>query len=388
MWKIDYEPSIFRGIFAVVSVIICSRYISFESFGNAVISVLFFLLIIPSLSVSIILDYGFNVVYIVSSYMISIFLLKKASRKEFDISRNLLDNKHAKALGFFIVLAILILLIKDIQSFNVLSLLSNVYDFRSENRSVGFFSYLLFWIPSILEFWILFLAFFKFKRVNYKFVVLGFLLAVFTFLVTGVKTQLFTPLLLSFLFILVKKTKYHFYNFCFLFPGMLLSAGYLVNNTLIIAVIDRIIYLPALLQLRYIDFFSRNELYLFKGSKISYLMPVTSSYNLPPGYIIDEAFGGNGMNGNTGSFGSIYGDVGVIGILFVLPFLILLLTILMNTFSGNRLFNSLLGAYYGYTLINAPLMDILLTHGVIIHLIILKYYNLKTEFYGIKQRFY
>ena len=269
----------------------------------------------------------------------------------------------------------------------ILSLLSNVYDLRAQNSFSGIFAYTLFWIPSVIVFWILYSGFYTKEKINFYLIFFAITVSVLTFLYTGLKTQLYTPILVIFLFFIVKKTKHHFYNFSFLFPSILLFFGYVFPTIQILATVDRVIYLPALLQLRYIEFFSQNGLYLFKGSKISLLLPFTSNYTRAPGYIVDEAFGGGGMNGNTGSFGSIFGDMGIIGVLIILPVFITILSLLINSYSRNKTLNSLLGVYYGYTLINAPLIDIVLTHGIIIHIIILKYFNSKNNFYETQHKF-
>jgi hypothetical protein len=350
-------------------------------------STLFFFLIIPALSISVVVYYGHNVLYIVFSFLFTILLLRNVKDKRIDVKIISFKSKEIKTLAALLLIPLLILLVSGIRSFNVLSLLSNVYDLRAQNSFSGIFAYTLFWIPSVIVFWILYSGFYTKEKINFYLIFFAITVSVLTFLYTGLKTQLYTPILVIFLFFIVKKTKHHFYNFSFLFPSILLFFGYVFPTIQILATVDRVIYLPALLQLRYIEFFSQNGLYLFKGSKISLLLPFTSNYTRAPGYIVDEAFGGGGMNGNTGSFGSIFGDMGIIGVLIILPVFITILSLLINSYSRNKTLNSLLGVYYGYTLINAPLIDIVLTHGIIIHIIILKYFNSKNNFYETQHKF-
>lgn len=375
MWKIDYDLSTIKFISSLISVLVCSRFTNFNSFGDSLISTLFFFLIVPALSISVIVSYGVNVNYIVLSFLFTSLLLNWIKNRKILLKNKSFSKKQFSFLAILVIGTLIIVLIRGVKNFNLLSLLSNVYELRAETDFSGIFSYILFWIPSVFVFLILFSAFYKTNKFNYYLIVLALTVSTLSFLLTGLKTLLFTPLLLILLFYLVKKSRFKYYAFSFLFPGILLSFGFLFPTTVILAVIDRVIYLPALLQLRYLEYFSNNDLYLFKGSKVELLMPISSNYNEAPGYIIDAAFGGGGMNANTGSFGSIFGDIGVFGILIFFPLFITILTLLFNSFSKNKTLNSLVGVYYGYVLINAPPIDIILTHGLIIHLIILVFNN-------------
>lgn len=375
MWKIDYDFSTQKFILSLLAVIICSRLTNFNSFGDSLISTLFFLLVIPALSVSVVVSYGINVYYIILSYLFTCILLKFVRNKSFHLTNNSFSFSQFIFLVLSIVTILIIYFFREVNNFDILSLLSNVYVLRAENDFSGILSYLLFWIPSVFIFWILYIAVFSAHKFNFLLIIIAFTLSFLTFLFTGLKTQLFTPFLIIFLFLLVKKNRFKFYSFNFIFPGILLSSGLFFSKTEILAIIDRILYLPALLQLRYIEYFSNNDLYLFKGSKIEFLIPFSSNYNEPPGYIIDAAFGGSGMNGNTGSFGSIFGDIGFLGLLIVFPLFIAALTLLFNSCSNNKTFISLFGVYYGYVLINAPPIDIILTHGLLINVIILVFNN-------------
>lgn len=384
MWKIEYSPSTYKLVMSLLCVVLCSRFINFDSFGNSILSTLFFLLIIPALSVSVVVDYGINVMYIVLSFLITTIVLKFTNKKKIIINSISFNKRSFKSISVVIIFSILIILFSGIKSFNVFLLLSDVYELRSENSFTGIFAYIIFWIPSVIVFWLLFFGFFLSNKIKYALILLAIIVSIIGFLFTGIKTQLFTPFFIILIFLLAKKFKDGLYYFCFLFPMLILITGYIFPIIPILSAIDRLIYLPALLNLRYLDFFSKNDLYLFKGSKVSSLLPFDSNYTQAPGYIIDSAFDGGGMNANTGSFGSIFGDAGIIGILFLFPLFIVVLNILLNSCTNNTIIKSLLGVYYGYTLINSPPIDIVLTHGIIIHLFILKIFISNYNFYGTK----
>ena len=85
-----------------------------------------------------------------------------------------------------------------------------------------------------------------------------------------------------------------------------------------------------MLNIRYFDFFSENNYNYFNGSKIGLLFGI-ENYNQPLGFIIDSAYGGDGMNANTGVFASIFAELGYFGLLisvFVLIFILNTLIIL------------------------------------------------------------
>ncbi len=100
-----------------------------------------------------------------------------------------------------------------------------------------------------------------------------------------------------------------------------------------------------------------------------------SKYYDIPGHLIDSAYGGGGMNANTGAFGSIFSDVGIIGILLIFPLFICFLDFVIRLISKDVILNSLLGFYYSFVIVNSPPTDIILTHGLIIHMVLLYFRN-------------
>jgi hypothetical protein len=194
-------------------------------------------------------------------------------------------------------------------------------------------------------------------------------------MITGLKTGLFTPIFMIVTFSFLKYSRYKLFGFIISYIYGLLIIGYVFSNLITLAVIDRVLYLPSLLNLRYIDFFSKNPLYYFKGSKLEILFLNKSNYNDIPGHLIDAAYGGGGMNANTGAFGSIYSDLGLVGILVVFPLFISIIDLIIRSISKDIYLNALLGLYYSFIIVNSPPTDIILTHGLLIHLIILYFRN-------------
>lgn len=371
MWKIEYEFNTINFIFSLITIIVISVYINFKSFGYSLISGLFYFLIIPSMCISTITNYGYSFFYIIASTISTLLLLNIFSKKVIVTPKLYFSKKLKLALNIFFISLILLMLLNNINNFNLFSLLSDVYSFREDNIQSGILSYVLFWVQSVFVFWILIKSFFDSEKIKLSYLMLALFFGYLSFMITGLKTGLFTPIFMIIVFSFLKYSKSKLFGFVMSYVYGLLIAGYVFSNLITLAIIDRVLYLPSLLNLRYIDFFGKNPLYYFKGSKLEIFFLNKSNYNDIPGHLIDAAYGGGGMNANTGAFGSIYSDIGIIGILLIFPLLICLIDLIIRSISKDLYLNSLLGIYYSFIIVNSPPTDIILTHGLVIHLIIL-----------------
>ncbi len=371
MWKIDYEFDNTNFIISIISIIVISFFINFKSFGFSLISGLFYFLFIPAMSVATIADYGNSFLLIICSTILTLLLLYFSSKYDIKIKPIVFSSKIKRSVNIIIIALLVLLLFSNTSNFNPIVLLSDVYTFREDNIQSGFLSYILFWIQSVFVFWILIKAFFDNDKIKFSYLILALFLGYLSFMVTGLKTVLFSPIFTTIVFIFLKYSRYKFFGFVLTYIFFLLGLGFLFPNLIILAVIDRIFYLPSLLNLRYIEYFTNNPLYFFKGSKLEIFVPNKSNYTDIPGHLIDAAYGGGGMNANTGAFGSIYSDLGIIGLIIVFPLFICMLDIIIKSISKDMYVNSLLGLYYSFVIVNAPPTDIILTHGLIIHLVIL-----------------
>lgn len=371
MWKIDYEFDNTNFIISIISIIVISFFINFKSFGFSLISGLFYFLFIPTMSVATIADYGNSFLLIICSTILTLLLLYFSSKYDIKIKPIVFSSKIKRSVNIIIIALLVLLLFSNTSNFNPIVLLSDVYTFREDNIQSGFLSYILFWIQSVFVFWILIKAFFDNDKIKFSYLILALFLGYLSFMVTGLKTVLFSPIFTTIVFIFLKYSRYKFFGFVLTYIFFLLGLGFLFPNLIILAVIDRIFYLPSLLNLRYIEYFTNNPLYFFKGSKLEIFVPNKSNYTDITGHLIDAAYGGGGMNANTGAFGSIYSDLGIIGLIIVFPLFICLLDIIIKSISKDMYVNSLLGLYYSFVIVNAPPTDIILTHGLIIHLVIL-----------------
>jgi hypothetical protein len=371
MWKIEYEFNTINFIFSLITIIVISVYINFKSFGYSLISGLFYFLIIPSMCISTITNYGYSFFYIIASTISTLLLLNIFSKKVIVTPKLYFSKRLKLALNIFFILLILLMLLNNINNFNLFSLLSDVYSFREDNIQSGILSYVLFWVQSVFVFWILIKSFFDSDKIKLSYLMIALFFGYLSFMITGLKTGLFTPIFMIVVFSFLKYSKSKLFGFVMSYVYGLLILGYVFSNLITLAIIDRVLYLPSLLNLRYIDFFGKNPLYYFKGSKLEIFFLNKSNYNDIPGHLIDAAYGGGGMNANTGAFGSIYSDIGIIGILLIFPLFICLIDLIIRSISKDLYLNSLLGIYYSFIIVNSPPTDIILTHGLVIHLIIL-----------------
>lgn len=371
MWKIEYEFNTINFIFSLITIIVISVYINFKSFGYSLISGLFYFLIIPSMCISTITNYGYSFFYIIASTISTLLLLNIFSKKVIVTPKLYFSKRLKLALNIFFILLILLMLLNNINNFNLFSLLSDVYSFREDNIQSGILSYVLFWVQSVFVFWILIKSFFDSDKIKLSYLIIALFFGYLSFMITGLKTGLFTPIFMIVVFSFLKYSKSKLFGFVMSYVYGLLILGYVFSNLITLAIIDRVLYLPSLLNLRYIDFFGKNPLYYFKGSKLEIFFLNKSNYNDIPGHLIDAAYGGGGMNANTGAFGSIYSDIGIIGILLIFPLFICLIDLIIRSISKDLYLNSLLGIYYSFIIVNSPPTDIILTHGLVIHLIIL-----------------
>lgn len=370
MWRIDYRFNYLEFFTSSIIIVAITQFISFKGFGNTLISGLFYFLVVPALSVSVVTSYGLGHLYISLSTLISFFLIRIVRRKKILLRIVSLNKRTWKVLLLFLVLYCFYIIWSNINSYNIFNALVNVYELRKDLKWSGFVSYFLFWISSVFIFWLLAIGIFRSQKVNYLFVFFAISLGILSFLATGLKTRLFISFFIFTLLIFIKNPKLGALKFIQLFCGGLISIGLIIPHTIILAGIDRILTLPGLLNLRYIEFFGNNPLYLFQDSSLHFLFPFSDkNYLVSPGYTIDCAYGCGGMNANTGAFGSIYGDIGILGILIFFPLFIAILDILFKSLTQNDKLLTGLGVYYSFILVNSPPIDLILTHGILIHLI-------------------
>ena len=130
--------------------------------------------------------------------------------------------------------------------------------------------------------------------------------------------------------------------------------------------LDRFLFLPGLLNISYIDFFSSHPLNWFEGSKLEIFFG-GSNYREDAGFVIDEYFfGDGGMNANTGFIASLFAEIGfvsIVGDTLLFNLLILVLAEINKQVSG---LGYLLCISLSFELMNAPITNVLLSNMFIL----------------------
>ena len=351
MWDVDYQVDSLKLILYTLILLRVS-----ETSLN--LTVLLPFLIIPLMALDIVSNHVSGITLIISiSYVLVILGLVK----QLEFSSNFLLTKRLRVLFLLVsVLSVIFFFKGSISTINPFKLLVDVYTFREEVRYEGFASYIVGWVPMIL----MPLVAFEFQKSKFlQLVIVGFV-AVLTFLATGIKSWFFLPVL-----VLLP----YWYSFEKIQKGSAWILSLLVvvtpisGNFFLMAYIDRVFYLPALYTQRYFEFFSDNVLYYFEDSKLSVFSPLVGHYSEPMGFVIDAAYGGNGMNANVGVFGSSYAELGLIGVVLLIPLALIPIRWMEKRHSTWAVSIALL---YAYISTNSPPIDLFLTHGLIFNFII------------------
>lgn len=250
--------------------------------------------------------------------------------------------------------------------------------FRSQKLST-IDSYLLSWNGTVILPWCFLVSF---KRKKYIKSALAMLLAVFMFLINGLKTWIVIYLIIiAFSFILKKKKDYDFsINVVMAGLGGLIIASlvYFAKTAKdgLIGLLDRTIILPGEVNYFYLDFFKNHELLFLRESifKIFDSSPYSpwSAVQISQKYM-SAAFYHNATNG---LIGDIYGNFGLVGIIFY-PFMIVVTFIVLNWFleGYDEVIASVVIFILMWLLINTSFFTWLMTGGYFIYIIIIYLYK-------------
>ena len=240
--------------------------------------------------------------------------------------------------------------------------LDQVYLVRSENSMSMFEGYMTRFSTSILVPICIYLYFSSGR----KWLLLpAFLLSFLNFSVFGMKIQFLIFFL--FLYFSLMKFKYKKTDLFAIISFLILvfSISFLMEP-LGFHLLDRFLFLPGLLNISYIDFFSSHPLNWFEGSKLEIFFG-GSNYREDAGFVIDEYFfGDGGMNANTGFIASLFAEIGFVSIVvatLLFNLLILVLAEINKQVSG---LGYLLCISLSFELMNAPITNVLLSNMFIL----------------------
>lgn len=282
----------------------------------------------------------------------------------FKFNLKILKVKLSSVATYFLMIlsiSLIFYFFKNIQTFNPILLLTDVYTFRRDNIFIGIEGYLVSWLPTVI------LPFLIFCSRKYKICqfITAILVSYLVFLITGVKSWLFLSFILLVPYYFSQKSILSNFPIVIL---ILLTSLFIFSNAFYLAFMDRILYVTPLYTLRYISFFNSHDLMFFEDSKLGIFSPFGDKYNQSVGLLIDSEFGGKGMNANVGIIGTAYSDLGIVGLI--------ILTTIVIIFIGNFFVNKgswALSLYlmYVYLSSNSPPLDLILTHGLLINVFLL-----------------
>ncbi len=308
--------------------------------------------------------------------LISIFSL---SNKYF--GRNLTDD-IAPNKGLIIILhlisllTILVMTIQNIKNLNLSAVINlvNVYEIRELATYKWGMSYFFSWQTKVITPFMIVVLNSQNKHFL-KWIYIGSQL--WLYILTGHKIVIFTLILVILGLKFSKKFGQLFSFFSKSFFAINLVAIFelfITNKSYIVDFfIRRIIYIPALLNNYYYEFFSEAGFQYWRYTMFGRILDVTTDYSILPSYVIGREYFGNSQNNAvTGFLGSEYMNGGFLGLIIAALLVVFVLRSvdrLSYTLGNQVVLITMLTPIY--TLWNTALLTSLLTGGVMISLLIL-----------------
>lgn len=272
-------------------------------------------------------------------------------------------------------ITVLLMTIQNIRNMDILQVLNlrDVYSIRENVTYHWGMNYFFSWQTKVITPLMIILTHKnKMKYMHYIFIASQ----VWLFLLTGQKMVLFTLvialLLMKFSYKLTKPNYIFIRGMAILLIISFLEVVFLKNSYIIDFFIRRIMYLPALLNFYYYEFFSQHNFQFWKYSFIGRFLDLNTDFELEPSFVIGNYFFGNDKtNAVTGYLGSEYMNGGIFGVLVATIVLIIIFKILDKysiKFGKEVVLVTLVAPLY--TLWNSALLTSLLTGGIIIALIL------------------
>jgi hypothetical protein len=310
---------------------------------------------------------------------------------------NIPNIKKGKPLILFIslisLLSVLIHLVISTHGHMVLNF-NQVYDFREVYDKVsnsGMFGYLNNWVAKIFVVLLLAWSIDRKKRI----LTIVFTIAIlFMFAFTGHKSVLegiFLVFFFSFLFKYIKAnniTTFILFSFFILIFLTLLLTTLLDLDIIASLVIRRLFFVPAQLNFVYFEYFDKNSFAYWGNSVLKYFIKYPYDTNIAN--VIGIFMGHPKENANTGFVASGFAQAGLIGVI-IYTFILSIVINIINHF-GNKLNKYLL---ISLTIIpmmvvfkSSDLLTAFLTHGVLIVVLTLWFYENKIYILKFKNKKY
>ena len=371
MYWFDLELDILRFLWALSIVTILSVTISWKNqFLKLYLKIQDFMLLLPLLAVFSYVDFYFLLTtlpllgrFTVIFTVIAVERIRKNTLFKTKV-RQLNKLKISKFLMLCSLLLATVFIYLSGADFELLlqplSLYKSQYELR-EGLSFSFpYSYIVNWSTFIINP----LLFERAYRRDYfacAFLIMASLMNYIVLPFTIIPLSAFLLFGLGFIWQLMRSNSITLYVWVILF--LALSDQFLIDM-----IINRTIYIPALTQLLYYEFFLENNLNYFSGSFLQFSV---SQYVKSLGFVIDDAYyGGVGTNQSTGNFASVFANAGVIGIIIFGMLIGIVIRIISSDESESVLKVGFI-IVLSISFINFPFQQLFLTNGFLLILLIL-----------------
>jgi len=271
-------------------------------------------------------------------------------------------DQFTKLVSIVYLLPLFVLIISNYQVLfnNIILTYENTYDIRAEVTANGMLGYYLNWYNFL--FFPIFLDITR-KRFKYFYLFIAFIGAWFIMNKYAVKIIFFNYFLLFIFSVTFLKFQKYVNYFVHIFFFILFSLSFILDK-LYLAVLDRFFYIIGINSLYYFDYYGKNDLRFFEGSKLDLGISKTGKVQ---GFIIDDNYyQGLGVNQSAGFLPTIYSDIGLFGVMIGSFLIGLIMKILYSYVEISPLYSFLLIIAFAFMLMNFSLNMIPLSTGLIV----------------------
>lgn len=352
---------------------IVKQYDSKNIMSSNILVILYLITYIPTLSLVQFIETDMLFILLYNIYW-TLLILFTTKLRNFKIRK--FSDKDALMLRIALTIVfstVIIYISYKYTGFRINLSLLNVYELRAEERLWDLPTIITYLIPaagSILP--ILLVVFLKQKK--YYLVLFLFFTILLNFSLGGHKSVIFMLLLvfLGYWFYKANRVKLFSWSLSLLALFALIEFKFLGTFMINTFMIRRVLFIPALLNIQYYDFFSTHEHDFFKQSFLRHF-GFTSHYEEPIPRIIGANYFENAeANANNGLFADAYTNLGIIGI-FLFPFLLAFILKIIDACAKDVDEKLLIVpiCVFSLTLASGFLMSALLTNGLLMLIILL-----------------
>ncbi len=367
------EFNLYRLIFIYLAFIIIIFFLLFSkssSFLFFINSIFTLILVIPNFIMFIYTDdFDFTIIAGIIFFIFIMILFAQIKIKQIIKINHLSDKQNL----FLIIILIFLMLIPFILTFKFNITLKafnieNTYEIRENTGSQmsSLMSYLNSWLSKILLPIAIILGI---KSKNWFIVTITSLTLLYIFLILAHKTVLFSIIVVLF-FSIFKNGYKQIFVFLSVFLIIVLISDVLTaisgNILLESLIVRRVLFVPALLNNLYFDFFAGRPVYL-SYSFLSFFS--NYPYDVDPSHLIGISyFNSEALSANNGFISDGFMNFGKIGV-FVFAFFVAMVFKFFDTLKISRRFSGLFFIII-FTLISSSFFTSLISHGILLLMLV------------------